>query len=206
MPKTYIEHNECHIKHAQTEVYGYYKKSIKHFGKDSVYDVPMGLVGKIQSEFNVAWMRELIIGKGLIFNLPCGLGRMFCRKYKPKLRLDKEGNVITRSLPVDWYTTKQKWAEKWPGLTPAELKLIPQKPIVYCLNEHSGGYRYEIYWDNYMLRLKNHQAYNFVANRTNHRYLAHVIKNPTGAVDYYDKKPRRFRRRNYNEAQALNTQ
>jgi len=194
MPGKYIERNECLIQYGQTEIYDFYKKKIRPLGKDSIFNIPMGVYSGIQGDFNKEWMQELIIGKGIIFRMPYRLGDIVCKKFKQKLKLDKDGNIITRRLPVDWYKSKQKWYEMWPGKTLKELKSIPNKPVVYCLNEHSDGYRYTIKWDTVNRGgVKNSKVYNFVPNRANHRYLAKVAKNPTGGVDYYESKPLRRR-------------
>jgi len=201
MPGKEIERNECLIKYGQLEIYNFYKKKIKSlgFGADSVYNVRMGLMSEIQGEFNEHWMQKLIMEKGLIFRLPYGLGRVLCKKYKPKLKLDENGKVMTHAIPVDWKKSKDRWAEMWPGLTPKELKNIPNKPLVYCLNEHSGGYRYVIFWEKKDSRVVNNRVYNFVPNRRNHRHLAKVIKDPEIIVDYYDLKPlsRRYKNRKW---------
>ena len=162
------------------------------FGPGSAYDVKWGVFSDIQEEFNEEWMQKLIIEKGLIFKMPFGIGSILCKKYKMKIRLNKDGTVDTRRLPVDWGKSKQKWAELWPGFTSKELKEIKHKPIVYSLNEHSDGYRYTIFWDKKGSGIKNKMVYNFVPNRKNHRYLAKVAKDPDIQVDYYDRAiPRR---------------
>jgi len=195
MPGKFIEKDECVTQYAQQEIYKFYKDKIRELGPESVYNVPQGVVGGIQGDFNKAWMQEIVIGKGLIFRLPYRLGDIICKKIKTKLRLDWKGNIITRSLPVDWYKSKQRWAEMWPGLTPKELKEIKGKPLIYILNEHSDGYRYQIIWDRARCVVKNKKVYNFVPNRANHRYLAQVVKSPTGRVDYYEIKPRKWKKR-----------
>ena len=187
MPGKPIEKNQCLIQYGQEDIYRFYKKKIKDLGPDSVYNVGQGLVGQIQGEFNKTWMQDLLIGKGLTFKTPFKIGNIFCAKYKPKLRFDDEGNVITRKLPVDWGLSKRQWAKLWPGLSPAELKEIPKKPLVFCLNEHSDGYRYEFMWDRGGQRFTNIKGYHFVPNRKNHRHLAKVAKDPDMRVDYWDK-------------------
>ena len=192
-----IERNECLVQHMQMEIFKFYKKKIKDLGTNSVYNVPMGVVGGIQRDFNKEWMQELVMKKGLIFRLPYGLGRILCKKHKPKLWVDADGKVVTKTLPVDWQKSKQKWAEMWPGKTMEELKEIRNKPVVFLLNEHSGGYRYVIFWDTAGCMFMNQGVYNFVPNRTNHRFLAKVIKDPDITVDYYDLKPKKRKWKNW---------
>jgi len=195
MPGTGIEKNECFIQLGQVAMYKFYRQKIKEFGPGSTYDVPMGVMGGIQKDFNMTWMRELIMGKGLVLKLPFRLGRVLCQKYKLKLKLNKKGEVDTKILPVDWYKSKQKWAEMWPGLTMKELKEIPNKPVVYILNEHSDGYRYRIFWEHRKSYTPNNRAYMFVPSRINHRYLASLIKGPEGAPDCYEVKLARRKKR-----------
>ena len=203
MPGKEIERNECLKQYGQRELYDFYKKKIRSlgFGKDSIYDVRMGLFSEIQGEFNEHWMQKLIVEKGLVFRLPFGLGRVLCKKYKPKLKLDENGKVETKNLPVDWKKSKDRWAEMWPGLTLKEMKPIPNKPLIYCLNEHSGGYRYVIFWEKTSCRVLNNRVYNFVPNRKNHRHLAKAIKDPEIIVDYYDLKPpsRKYKKRKWKQ-------
>ena len=199
MPGKEIERNECINQYGQAELYDFYKKKIRSlgFGVDSVYDVKMGLMSEIQGAFNEHWMQKLVIEKGLVFRLPFGLGRVLCKKWKPKLKLDEDGKVVTKNLPVDWKKSKDKWAEMWPDLTLKEMKGIPHKPLIFILNEHSDGYKYVIFWDKAGCRIVNYGVYNFVPNRRNHRHLAKVIKDPEIIVDYYDLKPPRRRRKKY---------
>ena len=82
MPGKPIEKDMCLTKYGQTEMFKFYKNKIKDMDKDSPYNVIMGVFSGVTGDFNKTWMRELIIGKGLILRMPFRLGDVLCKKQK----------------------------------------------------------------------------------------------------------------------------
>lgn len=193
MPISKIEKLENKVQHGQNAVYNFYKEKVKNLGPR--FQVKQILFSEIMMDFNKTWMRENIIGKGMIFRLPYNLGDIVCKKRKKLLILDKNGNVVTRYLPVDWKKTRDKWREMYSDKTDKEIFAIKGKPLYYLFNEHTSGYGYSIFWDRNHSRIPNKTVYCFVPNRANHRYLAKFLKEGIDIPDYYDVLPKRRNRR-----------
>ncbi len=101
----------------------------------------------------------LLLEEGGIFKLPWKLGELEIVKKKINIGDPK-------SLPIDW---------------PETQKL---KKHVYCLNEHSRGFRYSFHWNKTKMRIRNKYLYRLVLTRTNKRTLAKMIK--SGEYDYFE--------------------
>jgi hypothetical protein len=146
--------------------------------EDSSYNINLKQHNKILKDFHKIVFKK-ICEDSMTYKLPCKLGAHSVVKYKDELFLDKEGNVITKYLAVDYVKTKLLWKED------EEARL--NKVKVYNLNEHSNGYRYRFFWEK-RSRLTPYKAsgiiaYTFTLSRENKRYLSKVIKEDK--TDYY---------------------
>jgi hypothetical protein len=97
--------------------------------------------------------------------------------------LKKNGEM--RARKPDWARTKQYWSEKYPGLTPLELKEINNKLIIYHENEHTNGEYCKHLWDKMTVFSNNVRLYKFIPSRQFSRLLASVLKDPNRKVFYY---------------------
>jgi len=97
--------------------------------------------------------------------------------------LNKESKF--NKLSPDWQATKTYWAVKYPGLTPEELKAIPNKTLIYHENNHTDGEHYRHYWDKTTSILMRVHLYKFKAARQFSRLIAKTVKDPNRKVFYY---------------------
>lgn len=140
---------------------------------------------KALREYNTEILR-LIVFDGLDYAMHGRVGSIRIRKFDNSLRLNGEGEIANKLHP-DWAKTKKKWLELYPGKTSEEIKAIPNKPIIYHLNEHSDGYVFKWYWDRVTCNLKNQFAYKFEPVRDMKRLAAKSWKEiPKLRTLYYE--------------------
>lgn len=94
--------------------------------------------------------------------------------------IDKDGN-LSKSLRIDWKTTKEYWKQKYPGLTLDELKNIPNKPLIRFESEEGCKF----HWDKITIPLKGKGYYNFKPSRIYSRMAAPIMNDPNRKVFYY---------------------
>jgi hypothetical protein len=99
-----------------------------------------------------------IINEGKSFHMPYQMGHT----YVEKIKLD-----YNNRLPIDWQLTSETGK------------------VIYNLNEHSQGYKYELKWNKKVCNFNNNYIYRLVYTRANKRLLAKNIK--TKKSDYFEK-------------------
>jgi hypothetical protein len=156
------------------DMYKSYLKSIK--GKKEFYNITSKEYSKILDMFNKN-ISKIIMENSYEFILPRRLGIIRIKKYKQKINLDENGNIINRAFKVDFKSTLDLWSND------EEAKL--NKTKVYHLNNHTEGYRCFWYFSNYRCNLTNKSLYKFIPTRANNRNLAKLLKNPNFKGDYY---------------------
>lgn len=107
------------------------------------------------------------------YKLPFGLGKVCIRKYKPKVKLDENGEPYIRRAP-DWKATKQMWQEN------PETKEVKQ--LVYHTNDHSAGYLFTISWRRESPKFNNRLFYMAQINRKLKRDTSKAIQ--SGTLDF----------------------
>ena len=140
--------NKIQNPYTLKDMYDHYYKGLID-GENSPLYVPYDIYIKICSEYYIAVM-ELLLDRGLSYKIPYGMGNIRVAKRKVNLR-------TARRIPIDWESTF-KYNKK-----------------IYCLNEHTDGFRYFFYWskpNNY----KHKYLYRLVFTRQNKRKLAKLIK------------------------------
>lgn len=130
--------------------------------------VPYDVFSSIIKEFNTELVQCLITSSEGV-ELPYRLGQIRVRKCK--VNLSRKDTLIP-----DWYNTNKLWE--------SNQKAKEEKKLLYHLNEHRGGFKYKIYWDKSLSKLKNKSFYFFIPTREFKRNLAHVLKNNL-EIDYY---------------------
>lgn len=142
------------------DLYKFYKKR---------YDNPLDRITYMRflTEFYTEIL-NLVLYNGIDYNLPARLGSLRIRKRQNVQKINDDGELI-HNLKPDWKKSKELWAKKYPDKTPKELKLIPHKPIVYHMNEHTDGYYFEWHWDKLTCNVKNQTAYRFEPIRNKKR-------------------------------------
>lgn len=104
------------------------------------------------------------------YKLPSALGKIVIRKYRPKIKLDDNGDPIVRLAP-DWKATKQMWKD-YP-----ETK--EKKQLVYHTNEHSSGYLFVIDYKKDNCKFLNRIFYAAQINRQFKRNVSKSITDGT---------------------------
>ena len=160
-----------------TEIFKYYCKET-----GNKYKLTQGKYFQIFKEY-IDYVKELMMNNSFRYSMPGRLGYLYIYGYKVKYRLDEFGNLDKRCLRVDWDATKKYWKELYGDLTPAELKLITNKPKIYLLNKHSDGKRYRTQWNRTTAVFKNKRLYSIKGVRQYSRQLASVVKNNPN-IDY----------------------
>jgi len=151
------------------EIYKFYKEvnGDKALPKSTVKEIYRRLFPEIV---------KLIVFENLDYRMPARLGYLRIKKKLTEPKIDKDGNLDTRSLSINWKKTKRLWQKLYPDKTGEELKLIDNKPLVRELNESTNGYRMTWFWDKLTCNLKNQSAYYVKFTRDNCRVLSHGIK------------------------------
>lgn len=112
-------------------------------------EVPYSRFKRILYAFNKIILDEIFERSGC-FKMPSGLGYIFIVKYKPK-------QYTSNSLSKDYKASKEE------GKT------------IYHLNEHSGGYKYRLYWSKVPRTFPDRYKYQLMMVRANKRHLAQLI-------------------------------
>lgn len=129
---------------------------------------------KIIKCFNKKFVKKLY--EGTYFTLPYKLGDFYIRKYKPLVKIDKDGNIVmTNRRSVDYKSTNQLWKD-YP-----ELK---HKQRVYYDNLHTDGYMFKFNWRRYHLG-EMFKLYNFYAAKNIRINFAEYLRNNPNQ-HYYD--------------------
>lgn len=167
---------------AEVATTNFYKYYISNIEKGTVYDIDKTLFTKILKDINKEIMK-LIVTTNYEFVMPYRLGTLSIKKFKTKLKLDTDGNLIKSNIPIDYGKTLALW------------KVSPEakeaKKVVYFLNKHTDGYRYTFHWDKKIAVLKNKSAYQFKASRANNRMINVALLTIEG-LDFFE-----FKKYNY---------
>ncbi len=155
------------------DFYKFYKKSIE---KKTVYDITKTQYTAIIKYLNEE-ISKMIITENFEYSLVPNMGTLCIRKFKKKLKLDKDGKLIKTKLQVNYHATKTLWS-----MNPEAKKL---KKLVYFINEHSDGYIFKFYWDKSNCRTLNKSFYLFKASRTNNRAI-NIASATIEHLDYFE--------------------
>jgi hypothetical protein len=146
-----------------------YKKTVEDAVDYSTY-------ADILNKFNKAVVEE-ILHNAFEFIMPCRLGTLRIKKYKPSVRVLEDGTLKGKLNP-NWKATRKLWAKN------EDAK--KNKILVYHTNDHSDGYEYKWHFSNYRSTCENKSAYCFIPSRTNKRAIAALVKDENFKGDYYE--------------------
>lgn len=110
---------------------------------------------------------KMITDEGADFNLPFQLGTIGIRKYKPRVQLSVNGELINK-LPVNPMETRKLWDSN----PEAKEKNI----YVRYTNKHSNGFVFSLFYFKKKAIFKNKNAYVLICKRGLKRRLAKNIK------------------------------
>lgn len=157
---------------------------VKDIYKNEDIEIPYKDFSAFVTECNFELLKAMIL-ENLIIKLP-SMGSLSIKKYKPKVLNDK-GELNKKALKVDYGATRKLWKEKYPGMTIEQIKEIPDRPLVYYTNKHSGGFIYKFYWDKFTSSLPGKSVYQFRPARDHSRFLARLVKDPNVEIDFFEK-------------------
>lgn len=149
------------------DMYKWYKEKYKN-------PVEYNLYREFITEFYTEVL-NLIIYNGLDYLMPGRLGSLRIRKKQNFQKINEQDQVV-HNLKPNWKKTLDLWNTKYPDYTAEEIKAIPNKPIVYHLNEHTDNYYFRWYWDKITSNVKNQSAYRFEPIRDKKREAAKAWK------------------------------
>lgn len=157
----------------------------KYFEAKNTFDVASQVFNKVLGELNQA-IAEAIMYENYEFKMPGRLGFISVIKKKHKLKLDENGKVDTRYLPVDFQKTRELWKKIYPGKTETEIMLIPDRKRVFYQNKHSDGFIYSWFYNKYTSNATNKSVYYFKPTRTHQRALAKHVKSEDFDGNYFE--------------------
>lgn len=158
--------NKILTHYGNADYYKFYKSRYIKSG-DELFMVSNSTYNQILSEFNQIIV-EAILDKGLEFKLPHNLGSIAIRKYKPVIRLDKNGNIEKNCLPINPIETKKLWE--------ANPEAKEKKMVVRFTNKHSDGFVFKIAYFKKKAKFKNKSVYHFSFKRSFKRMLSFRVK------------------------------
>lgn len=159
------------------EIYNFYKEV------NGNRALPKKTVMEIYSKLFPAIVK-LMVFENFDYRMPSRLGYIRVRKKEVGPKIDKNGNLDTRRLSVNWKATKRLWKKLYPDKTEEEIKAIKNKKVVRELNEHTNGYRMTWFWDKVTCNLKNQFAYYVNFTRDNDKILSAGVKN--NSLNFYE--------------------
>ena len=163
------------------DVYKLYKQRCKDKGLPYV---EYGKFARVLQTFNENII-NLMIHENVDFGMSHRTGSLRIRQKEVKNKVKEKEDIYKRNLSINWKKTKQYWLDKYPDKTANEISDIPDKKLIYELNEHTEGYRYVFYWDKITCNLKNQSAYIFNPTRTNKQKLTVALKTIKN-LEYYE--------------------
>ena len=104
---------------------------------------------------------EYVLERSEGFKMPYGLGFIQVGKYLPK-------QLTSKSLSVDYSASKE------------------YNKRIYHLNEHTGGYKFRLYWSKLPATFPDRYKYQLCFVRQNKRRLAQLIFNKHDYIDIND--------------------
>lgn len=106
-------------------------------------------------------LSDSIIRESTEFRVFFGLGFIRIRSFKQTIKFTEDGRVDSRKNKIDWGKTRALWKTMYPGKSFEEITKIPNKKLVFHLNEHSNGYIMRWYWEHRTCVFKNRSVYAF---------------------------------------------
>lgn len=155
----------------------------KFYKKNSDNPLPKSLVKTLYKEMYTELIK-LIVLDNFQFRMPNKLGYLRVKKKVVEPKLNKEGELDTRALSINWKKTKLLWQSKYEGMTAEEISAIPNKPVIRELNEHTDGYRFMWFWEKLTSSTPNQSAYYIEMTRTNKKILSQASK--TNKLNFFE--------------------
>ena len=165
------------------------------FNVDDLYDfykdytsVPVVRKNLYYSIIRDYWNKVMpdIIENGIEIKLPHRLGAFRIMSKDYKIQLNKEGKLDKFKLVPDWGATLKSWKELYPDVDPKDYKKIPNKKVIYILNEHTERKRFLWFWDRVTCNILHQSLYKIDVTRKWDRHLATFSKDTSKYKMYYE--------------------
>lgn len=139
--------------------------------------IPFNVFKTICEEYNYRYIFKSILN-GKYVKLGGKLGDFLIVSKTIVPRLDKNGNLFTGHLGVDYKATRELWLNN----TAAK----EAKKFIYHTNDHSDRKRAVFYWDKRTSNVINQSVYDFLLARDNKRELSAKMKDPNNVINYVE--------------------
>ena len=103
---------------------------------------------------------DKIIRESTEYRLPFKLGFLRIKSFKAAIKIKNNKIVSTRNY-VNWAKTLELWERLYNTRDRSILRTIPDKKLVYHLNEHTNGYSMKWLWDRRGCNIINNRTYIF---------------------------------------------
>ncbi len=163
--------NKIQVDYKSDDLYKFYIKNNPHM-EDIV---SKATYMEIIKDFMREKFNHMMISN-IEYYLPARLGNVTIKSKRIEASLDADGNLDKTKLAVDYNKTLKLWAKIYPNKTLDEIKAVPDRRMVYHLNEHSDGRKVYFFWDKLTSNVRNQSAYRVQFTRTLKRTLAAYIK------------------------------
>lgn len=168
--------NKIKVDFKPSDIFDFYKDKSKNPVKSTIFH-------EVLKEYNGEMLR-MVLYDGLDFTLQNRLGFIRIKKFDNTLKLNDKGEIANKLRP-NWGKTLKKWKELYPDVDPKDYKNIPDKPVIYHLNEHTDGWAFRWYWDKITCNVINQSAYKFEPIRQIKREAAKAWKQIPNLKDKY---------------------
>lgn len=181
IPKRTEGKHKADIKNS--DLYKYYRKNMPRVESLSggytsgSYDIKAKEYSNILKDINDSIM-NIIVLENFEFSLPYRLGILSMKQKPVKFRLDKDGNLSTKNLSVNYKATKDLW------LSDSIAK--EEKKLIFHTNEHTNGNRMSYWWSKKGAYVQGIKAYYFVACREAKRKVGKFMKNSDIKLTFFE--------------------
>lgn len=140
------------------------KDLYKYVKKEYELNIPQAEFTKMLEEI-ISHIMNKILYYGHEYNIPHKLGHLRIKRNKNKFELDESGKVKTNKLKINYKESWNLWRTLYPNKTDEEIADIPNKKLIYYLNDNSHGYYNKFYWDKRSCIVRFHSIYKLEINR-----------------------------------------
>ena len=159
---------------SSNDIYKAYVKSLDSVELVNGYKIPQYKLNKAVHEVNKRLMENMLLENTFI-RLPYRLGTLSMMKYKPTIKMTKEGRL---SLPVNVPATNELWEN--------DPVAKENKKYIYHRNQHTGGYIVKTRWEKKGTAIKNISTYKFKPVKDFKRLVYVTLIDPLNKIDFYE--------------------
>lgn len=140
------------------------------------YNIKEKKYSDILKEINDTIIRIIIL-ENFEFKLPFQLGSLSLKQKTTKLKVDKEGNLDTKNLAVNYKETKELWKN--------DLEAREKRSLIFHMNEHTNGNKVQWWWSKKGAKTQGIKAYFFMPARQVKRKPAQFLNDSDYKLGFY---------------------